>query len=61
MYIKLKKAWLGALVTGGFLLQGCPLNSDDVQEAAATSVDGFLATLFTTALTQWVNVAFGVN
>ena len=49
-----------ALISGSMLYQGCALNNDDLQLAAANSTQDFLADLFTIALTTWINAAFNV-
>ncbi len=50
-----------ALITGSILYQGCALNSDDLQLAAANSTQDFLSDLFTIALSTWINAAFNVS
>ena len=50
-----------ALISGSILYQGCALNSDDLQLAAANSTQDFLSDLFTIALTTWINAAFNVS
>ena len=50
-----------ALITGSIMYQGCALNSDDLQLAAANSMQNFLADLFTIALTSWIDAAFNVS
>ncbi len=49
-----------ALITGSILYQGCALNSDDLQLAAANSVQDLLSGLFATALTTWIDAVFNV-
>ena len=49
-----------ALITGSILYQGCALNSDDLQLAAANSTQNFLSDLFAIALTTWIDVLFNV-
>ena len=49
------------LITGSIMYQGCALNSDDLQLAAANSTQNFLADLFTIALTSWIDAAFNVS
>lgn len=49
-----------ALVTGSVLLQSCAIGSDEVQLAAANSVESFFTALFSSALAQWVDAAFNV-
>lgn len=51
----------GLFLAGASLLQGCPLSADDIQVAAAGSVELFLTDLFTTAITEWIDVAFDVD
>jgi hypothetical protein len=48
------------LLGGGLLLQSCPVNSDDVQEAAASSAEIFLTDLFNILLNQLLETAFDV-
>ncbi len=49
-----------ALITGSVLYQGCALNSDDLQLAAANSTQDFLSDLFAIVLTTWIDAAFNV-
>ena len=50
-----------ALITGSIMYQGCALNTDDLQLAAANSTQNFLADLFAIALTSWIDAAFNVQ
>ena len=50
-----------ALITGSILYQGCALNSDDLQLAAANSTQNFLSDLFAIALTTWIDAAFNIS
>ncbi len=60
MFRKVSKRLGFVLVTGSILFQGCIVNNDDLQLAAANSVQSFLSDLFAVALTQWINAAFNV-
>ena len=60
MFGKLCKRLGYALVTGSILIQGCSVSDDDLQIAAANSVESFLSDLFSIALSQWINAAFNV-
>ena len=60
MFRKVLRRIGSTLVTGSILFQGCAVNSDDLQTAAANSVQLFLSDLFSIALTQLLNAAFNV-
>ncbi len=49
-----------ALLTGSIFYQGCALNTDDLQLAAANSTQNFLSDLFTIWLTSLIDAAFNV-
>ena len=48
------------LLTGSMLFQTCVVSSDDVQNAAANSVEIFLSDVFAIALAQFITIAFDV-
>ncbi len=50
-----------AVLTGSILFQGCAVSGDELQTAAANSVQTFLSDLFSIALTQWVDAVFNVS
>lgn len=48
------------LLSGSILFQSCAVSSDDVQNAAANSVEIFLSDVFAIALAQFITTAFNV-
>ena len=48
------------LLTGSILFQSCAVNSDDLQNAAANSVEIFILDVFTIFLAEVITTAFNL-
>ena len=61
MLLKVMRRMALAVASGWIMMQGCAFDSESLQQTAATSLELFLTSLLTDALSTWVNTLFGVG